>query len=688
VLLVFAAFVAAWPWPTFGVAAGTANDTSATPSPGDAHAASDSVYTLAPIVVDATRIQPGEELLHLPGQMTYVEIAPVRSDLTDVAEVLESLPGLHVRNYGSAGHFSSASIRGASAAQVSVYLDGVPLTRAGNGVTNLADLPFAGIDHIEVYRGFAPPGLPGSGMGGAIHLVSRPTGETPRNRSSVAAAAGSFGGQRLGLTQHVAATERWDMLFVADIVQIEGNFEFLDDNGTPLNNADDERAVRRNNWVQRHEFLAKAGRQGGSGTLNLLHHWVGREQGVAGIPSDQSEVARLGTRHHLTSATWRLPPLFDGGLQVRTQLFHDWRRDWFKDREDEVGLGYQDNNDTSHALGAHLESIARVPWLQHVAFYVDARGETFTPHRRYPLDQHGPAQSRTTLQATFENRLLLAGDRLHLQTVVRATREGDSFTGDLRTPYSRGPAESGQREYVEPRLGARLRLLPGVYVEASYGQHHRSPGFLELFGDGGSVAGSSDLVAEEGVNRDYGVEVQQRLGGVVFRAEVAHFDNRVDQLITYLPQSQRTFVARNIGSARMQGEEFLWRIVHSREWLRWRVEGNYTQQRTEDLGVDILWYAGKTLPGRPEQQFYSRFALELGPLGFAYRYEHMGLNFLDRWNRKSVEQRDLHGADFTARLRRVSLRLAVRNLTNDQAQDVAAFPVPGRTFSVSSNVRF
>jgi outer membrane cobalamin receptor len=227
-----------------------------------------------------------------------------------------------------------------------------------------------------------------------------------------------------------------------------------------------------------------------------------------------------------------------------------------------------------------------------------------------------------------------------------------------------------------------------VYVEASYGQHHRSPGFLELFGDGGSVAGSSDLVAEEGVNRDYGVEVQQRLGGVVFRAEVAHFDNRVDQLITYLPQSQRTFVARNIGSARMQGEEFLWRIVHSREWLRWRVEGNYTQQRTEDLGVDILWYAGKTLPGRPEQQFYSRFALELGPLGFAYRYEHMGLNFLDRWNRKSVEQRDLHGADFTARLRRVSLRLAVRNLTNDQAQDVAAFPVPGRTFSVSSNVRF
>src|SRR5690349_851633 len=49
-----------------------------------------------------------------------------------VADELEALPSLHVRSLGGLGAYSALSIRGSSAAQVLVLVDGVPLTPASD----------------------------------------------------------------------------------------------------------------------------------------------------------------------------------------------------------------------------------------------------------------------------------------------------------------------------------------------------------------------------------------------------------------------------------------------------------------------------------------------------------------------------------------------------------------------------
>ena len=162
----------------------------------------------------------------------------------------------------------------------------------------------------------------------------------------------------------------------------------------------------------------------------------------------------------------------------------------------------------------------------------------------------------------------------------------------------------------------------------------------------------------------------------------------MDHLITFLPQSQRTFVARNIGSARLQGQEMSWWLGGGGKSPRWSIQGNYTRQQTEDLGADRRWYAGKSLPGRPEQQLYGRLALRFGAMSLGYEYRYLGQNYLDRWNREVVARRNLHGADVDILLRSLRLRLAGRNLGDDRARDVAGFPVPGRTISLGSEVRF
>jgi len=653
---------------------------------------SDSVYTLPPIQVKGARVPPVDAALLLPGQVSIVSVESFHGDIADVATVLDRLPGLSVRDYGSAGGGASVSIRGASPSQVRVYLDGVPLARAGLGLTNLAELPFAGLDHIAVYRGFAPPGLPGSAPGGAIQLVTPPLdGNAPRTGSAVVA-AGSFGSGRLGLTQEWGVGTGWRALVVFDALRSEGDFEFHDDNGTEHNLNDDEVTARINNAVRRQEILAKAGHAWGrDGRFELLYQWVDREQGVPGITSNQSTATVQSSNHHMATASMRSPARWGGRLRGRAQAYYDWRRDTFVDAKrpsGEIGLGLQDNRDVSETRGVHVETSLRAPLSQRLALHIDARHETFMPWRQFPKPQLGPEQQRRTLETALDSEWLLARGRLRLQGVVRASQETDRFAGDLRTPYSKAPAVSGTHEFIEPRAGMRLRLLPGVHLEASAGGHHRTPGFLELFGDGGSIAGSSDLVAEEGKNSDIALDCARSFRHVRTQFEVAFFRNHVEQLIIYLPQSQRTFVARNIGAADSEGEELQWLIADASPRSSWSVEGNYTRLRTEDLGVDIDWYAGKALPSRPAHQLFTRVALRFAGVALGYDYRFLGQNYLDRWNRDVVTRRDLHGVDLSVQRRNLQVRIAVRNLTDDRARDVAGFPLPGRVFSLGSDVRF
>src|SRR6266508_4655886 len=70
---------------------------------------------------------------------TVIRAEDFAGRVTSVPELLRDLVGVQVRGLG--GEYATVSIRGSTAEQVVVYLDGVPLNRALGGGVNLADLP-------------------------------------------------------------------------------------------------------------------------------------------------------------------------------------------------------------------------------------------------------------------------------------------------------------------------------------------------------------------------------------------------------------------------------------------------------------------------------------------------------------------------------------------------------------------
>jgi outer membrane receptor for Fe3+-dicitrate len=259
---------------------------------GAAPGVADTVYWAPEIVVEAERLRAAEQILDRSGFVALIQLEDAHRRFEDAATLLSRLTGVRVLQYGGLGGYATVSIRGSSANQVLLFLDGVPLNNAYLGVANIADLPLGDLQRIEIYRGFSPPHLGSSAIGGAINLVSFGEDDGGESKLTAGATAGSYGTERYMISFRTGAG-RARIRAHAAYTASSGDFTFLDDAATPMNPFDDRTTVRLNNdfasWniIGRAELELPRIRE-----LSLCHNALLREGGVPGIGANQSLTAR------------------------------------------------------------------------------------------------------------------------------------------------------------------------------------------------------------------------------------------------------------------------------------------------------------------------------------------------------------------------------------------------------------
>src|SRR5437773_1419253 len=156
---------------------------------------------------------------------TVIRAEDFADRVTSVPELLREAVGVQVKSLG--GEFATVSIRGSSAEQVVIYLDGVPLNRALGGGVNLADLPIGQIESIEVYRGFTPAAASAASIGGAIMIHTRKAGS--QTTRSLSLSFGSYGtGETIG---SVSGTRgRGDYYVGFDGAVSSGDYDYFNNN--------------------------------------------------------------------------------------------------------------------------------------------------------------------------------------------------------------------------------------------------------------------------------------------------------------------------------------------------------------------------------------------------------------------------------------------------------------------------
>lgn len=623
--------------------------------------------SLGELSVIADPIGAGDIHRH-PAYATVITREYFEGRETTLPDVLAEAVGVQVKRLGGLGAFSAVSLRGSSAAQVEVYLDGMLLNAAFGGGVDLGNLPLAHVGQIEIYRGAG-----GNGLGGAVHVRTRATDE--RWARGIRGSWGSFDTRSLSgaLAGGVGQSQ---FLFVADYAHSDNDFGFLDDNGTEYNADDDAWRSRQNNAHQSINFLGKWRRAFGTRrTLSVQETAYWKRQGIPGIGNNQSQRARLHAFRTFTEIAYEDRALLRG-IALRQSLYLTHTKERFRDLDGEIGIGRQDDDYRTRTYGWQSRLRTVLFSRCEIAASLDLHRETYLPTTRIG--------TRVNL---FDSQRWMASARLHVDISlprdiglwtfgVEQRRIHSSFTGANPFNFSPlAPDSSHVRDLIGLRSGVRLDVMPNAMFKANVGRVFRVPSFYELFGDRGGIVGNVDLRPERGRTWDAGLRYADEMTAV----EAAYFDHRYENLIQFVHTSQATSRPVNIGKARVHGVEI---TVQKRLGSRVNLSGNYAFQRAKD-DSDIPHLSGNTLPNRPPHALFARVTTHLGRCTVFYDYTFEDGNFLDRANRRPLSARHIHNAGVKLAVQWIRIGLEAKNLTGSQIADTWGYPLPGRAFFIS-----
>jgi len=610
--------------------------------------------------------------------VTTIDVDLRARALRSLPELLVEAAGVHVQQYGGLGAFSTVSVRGAPPNQVTLYLDGVPLTSAAASTVSLGDLPVTAIDRIEIYRGPSPLALGPGSPGGAVNLVTMPDATDPRARLRLV--RGSFdtwegAGTWSGALGPLAAVVH------GGVQSSTGDFLFDDDNGTPFNAADDSLSARVNNAFDAWALLGGIGTRAGSPLrLQLRQQLFRKRQGVPGLGVAPALHTRLELERSTTQAEvggggaghWPAARVLGSLTESRTR---------FDDPLAELGLGAHDTDDRFSARGVDLGlEWARLP----LGFALESGGSL----RREEASLADAADAAPDPPASRRD---LEGARVGLgwsgfgeRVLLRAGRRWDRLDDHLRwTGTGAIPRASDTGRVLDaPQLGARIQAGSGLELSANWSKAERAPDFLELFGNQGSVLGNPALQPERGESWDAGARwTSPRDASFSGTISFAHFESRTEDLILYVRSSPSSVRAMNVARARVRGQEI---EASAAGPLGFSASAAVTLQEAIDRGPVPFWN-GMRLPEHPASEVVARLDWSHRGVDAGVSLHHLGDNYLDRVNRQRVARRDLLGASLGWRPTPRAPRLLIegRNLTDDRAADVGGFPLPGRSVFVS-----
>jgi len=533
-------------------------------------AAGQTVVTVASRLPESTDRLTADALV-----ITREALAALPAD--NLADALQALAGVQVSRTGGPGQPTSVLIRGASASNTLVLIDGVRMGSATLGQFDFSTIGLAGIERIEVLRG---PGasLHGADAVGGVVLVttrSAATGGPARQRAS--ATVGSLSSSDIAASTQLVQGD-WSAQLQAARQASAG-----------------VSAVRPGDRFGNHNPDADGYRRQ---TLQASASW--RPQ--AGHTVEASVLqAQLFSRY---DASEYAPPTFAPNAKPdfstrtdtsATQLQYDgvggdwqWRARLGRGEEDSASGG----NIIDRYRTQRRESGVQLAWAPLRGQELVAAWDQLS--ERVGTTGYAPPGPRDNEALT-----LAYGGRfgaLRLQLDGREDR--NSVYGTHRTG----------------RSGLRWALTPETSVRVLAATTFRAPSFNELYFPGYGVA---TLLPESGRSLEAGLV--HAMGPSQWQATL--WRNRVDNLIAYAadpakcPRSSAYAFgcAANIGQARLQGLtlETQWSGSGTRSAPDWRVAYD---------GVDARDGSGQTLPRRARHQLrlQSQHAVLGSQLGSAW----------------------------------------------------------------------
>ncbi|HEY6911991.1 MAG TPA: TonB-dependent receptor [Myxococcales bacterium] len=456
-------------------------------------------------------------------QGTVIETAQYAGQVRSISELLLGSPGVSVHALGGPGQTATLSLRGASADESLVLLDGIPLSGPGGGAPDLAALPAMLLERMIVTRGVLGAQFGAGALGGAVELVPR----SARAGKTVGAevSAGSFGTARLGLDASVPVANGSALVaFQGD--RTAGGFEYARQLTPEIAGSPWYGFQRQNADATRGSGLLRVTQEiGANAGMDVLMQGSMGERGLPGPASaptprtrelDEGGLGGVRLRGMAGPAAWSLRAF---GRLDRIELRGAQA---FGDCADGAPDCPRDDQRSSSGRG-EAELALPAGDTQFVKLLLSGGGERV----------HGTetgVHGRSLLAAAVSDDLSLPGG-FTLHPAVRADKAGP---------------DSG----LSPALAAQWHASPWT-LRAGWGLSFRPASFTELYLDRGGVAANPDLRPERAWSLDAGAAFRKE----GLRLSAGAFWSEYRDLILYQLFPPARVKPFNAGQARIAGVE-------------------------------------------------------------------------------------------------------------------------------------
>ncbi|AKV02211.1 outer membrane protein, TonB dependent [Labilithrix luteola] len=593
-------------------------------------------------------------------------------------EVLRRETGVTVTETGGYGALSTAAIRGATAAQTSVFLAGLRLNDDLTGDADLSRVPLWMIGRIEVYRGAVPLEADPWGVGGAIFFDPR---VPKRTEASAAATVGSFGTR--ALEGRVAiGDDRAAVLVGLRAAHAKNDYKFVDDRGTRFDTSDDVEKRRANSDVDDLDMWALGRFRLGERTRAVLtSNELTREQGVPGLAVAEAMATRSKTRRSLHGL--ELAHQCGEGCSFTGTAGYVRTSSAYDDPLLELAGGKR----RSLLEGIRGEASSRL----------ELRGGPFDGGLQLRLSREELTTSAFTLGRTEEVRRR-DGARVAARGGVQSEVFGHATVmGSFERQGTSGGDADDTRTYGAVRFALTRPIGVGV-ASLNLGSYYRAPTLGELYGYSGVVRGNGALLPERGRMIDVGVRltrlpsIRATSGKTLLRTELAGFLFARDatDLVAFRRSSLGYVTPYNLGSARAQGAEL---EMRAELWERATIGGGLTffdgRDTSRTTGNDLLPFRPRfksSLLAEARMDGPAWLGVKTTTLSCVHVYESS--RYADPEGLIVIPAQATLDAALTIAFvgDHTSFDFRIRNLLDAQRFDTVGFVLPGRAFFATMEV--
>lgn len=538
--------------------------------------------------------------------------------VSNIADALEWVNGIDVRQRGSGGTQVDLGIRGAGYEQTLILLDGVRMNDAQTGHHNF-DLPVVleDIERIEVVRGPGAGQYGPNGNAGVINLVTRKQVTTDNGREAgIRLEGGHYGYNRQALS--LAKTEgRWSH-FASAARQQSDSYK----RGAEL-----DYLTRQGNY--------RLSYQGGQQSTVLGLGYLDKEFGAQGFYGPAQNRANESTR------------------QRHAYLTHDYR------------------------FGAGQGVDVAVNYRQHDDFFSYL---AYTPSDHQTTSWQGRLRYR--LSDALALGLEHNDDQIESTSIVGNEHQRDFSSAFVYGQYDLGPLQlagslsyllySSDEQYTLPVLGLTLPLAGGHQLYLNAGKSVRMPTMNDLYLNQSSNKGNPDVTAEQTRSAELGA----RLNLAGMQTRLAVFQRETRDAIDYTRTQDE--VTNNVGYYTARNIEAIDTLGLDMELDASALLAEYGWRRTSltytwlDQDVSNGYADSRYIQSQLQHQVMLSLAYELWPglvLTSLYKYE-------DRYNQAGYQIWDL---GLKQNFEHWHWALSAANLLDETYIDSGEIEAPGTT---------